>query len=232
MPLDRTARGGESGRCVLGRCPGADARDRARSRSPSRRAASAARTSTSSRARSRRRLPIVPGHQAAGRVVAVGRGRRRASLPGDAVGVGWIASTCGRCRFCRSGRENLCPRRDVHGARPRRRIRRDAWSRRRALGLPPAPPGFSAREAAPLLCAGIIGYRSLRLSGIASRRAARPLRLRRVGAPRDPGRARTGGARSTPSRGRRTTGSSRARMGAVWAGETWRRTPASRSTRP
>src|ERR1700687_1496949 len=53
------------------------------------------------------RLPIVPGHQAAGRV-ARGRGRGEGFLAGDRVGVGWIASTCGICPFCRTGRENLC----------------------------------------------------------------------------------------------------------------------------
>src|SRR5260370_30213814 len=53
------------------------------------------------------RLPIVPGHQAAGRIARVGA-RGEGFLAGDRVGVGWMASTCGVCRFCRSGRENLC----------------------------------------------------------------------------------------------------------------------------
>ena len=110
------------------------------------------------------RLPIVPGHQAAGRVVAVGDGVT-ALATGDPVGVGWIASTCGRCAECQSGRENLCPSarftgRDRDGGYAERLTADARWTYR-------LPGGFTAREAAPLLCAGIIGYRSLRLSGIA-----------------------------------------------------------------
>ncbi len=109
------------------------------------------------------RLPIVPGHQAAGRIVEVGRGVEGLS-PGEAVGVGWVASTCGRCRFCRAGRENLCPGatftgRDRDGGFAERMAADARWVYR-------LPAGFSPAEAAPLLCAGIIGYRSLRLSGI------------------------------------------------------------------
>ena len=110
------------------------------------------------------RLPIVPGHQAAGTVMAVGTG-----VPGlragDRVGVGWIASTCGRCTFCVSGRENLClsatfTGRDRDGGYAEQLTADARW-------VYPLPDGFTAREAAPLLCAGIIGYRSLKLSGIA-----------------------------------------------------------------
>ena len=109
------------------------------------------------------RLPIVPGHQAAGRVAGVGPAVS-GFASGDPVGVGWIASTCGRCRFCRSGRENLCPDatftgRDRDGGYAETLTADARWVYR-------LPEGFSAREAAPLLCAGIIGYRSLRLSGI------------------------------------------------------------------
>ncbi len=110
------------------------------------------------------RLPVVPGHQAAGRVSALGSGVDGLAI-GDAVGVGWIASTCGVCAFCRSGRENLCPRatftgRDRDGGYAERMIASARW----AYAL---PAGLAAREAAPLLCAGIIGYRSLLLSQIA-----------------------------------------------------------------
>jgi propanol-preferring alcohol dehydrogenase len=109
------------------------------------------------------RLPIVPGHQAAGRVAAVGEGVTEFS-PGDAVGVGWIASTCGSCGECLSGRENLCPSarftgRDRDGGYAERLTADAHWTYR-------LPEGFTPRDAAPLLCAGIIGYRSLRLSGI------------------------------------------------------------------
>ena len=110
-------------------------------------------------------LPVVPGHQAAGRVSAIGSGVTGFAF-GDAVGVGWIASTCGSCRFCVSGRENLCAGarftgRDRDGGYAERLRADAAWTYR-------LPAGFAARDAAPLLCAGIIGYRSLRLSGIES----------------------------------------------------------------
>lgn len=109
------------------------------------------------------RLPVVPGHQAAGRVVGVGEGVAGFRL-GDAVGVGWLASTCGQCRFCASGRENLCEEatftgRDRDGGYAEQMTARAEWVYR-------LPVGFSAKEAAPMLCAGIIGYRSLKLSGI------------------------------------------------------------------
>ncbi|HEY6930494.1 MAG TPA: zinc-dependent alcohol dehydrogenase family protein, partial [Thermoanaerobaculia bacterium] len=109
------------------------------------------------------RLPLVPGHQAAGRVLEVGSGVAGFAA-GDRVGVGWLASTCGVCRFCRSERENLCERatftgRDRDGGYAERLVADTRW-------VYALPEGFPAIDAAPLLCAGIIGYRSLRLSGI------------------------------------------------------------------
>lgn len=109
------------------------------------------------------RLPVVPGHQAAGRIARIGEGVE-GFQPGDLVGVGWIASTCGECRFCAAGRENLCERatftgRDRDGGYAQAMTARAEWVYR-------LPEGFSPREAAPLLCAGVIGYRSLRLSEI------------------------------------------------------------------
>ncbi|MDJ0664609.1 MAG: zinc-dependent alcohol dehydrogenase family protein [Acidimicrobiia bacterium] len=110
-----------------------------------------------------RRLPIVPGHQAVGRIRAVGDGVTNWQ-PGNRVGVAWLASACGRCDRCLSGRENLCPRAEFTG-----------WDRdggfaetmnARADFVFSIPPGFGDAEAAPLLCGGIIGYRALRLSGI------------------------------------------------------------------
>jgi len=109
------------------------------------------------------RLPIVPGHQAAGRVVEVGAGV--AGLrESDLVGVGWLSTTCGTCAFCASGRENLCrdatfTGRDFNGGYAQRMVADARY-------VYPLPAGFSATDAAPLLCAGIIGYRSLRLSEI------------------------------------------------------------------
>jgi alcohol dehydrogenase, propanol-preferring len=108
-------------------------------------------------------LPVVLGHQAAGRVLETGAGVS-AFAPGDAVGVGWMAWTCGKCRFCLSERENLCETarftgRDRDGGYAERMAADARWVYR-------LPEGFSSVQAAPLLCAGIIGYRSLRLSGI------------------------------------------------------------------
>lgn len=109
------------------------------------------------------RLPVVLGHQAVGRVERVGSGVEDLAV-GTAVGVGWMFETCGRCGLCRSGRENLCPNarytgRDADGGYAEKMVAKANF----LLRLPDA---LSAREAAPLLCAGIIGYRSLRLSGI------------------------------------------------------------------
>ena len=109
-------------------------------------------------------LPVVPGHQAAGRITALGSGVSGFAV-GDAVGVGWLASTCGVCTYCRSGRENLCPKatftgRDRDGGYAESMVADARWVYR-------LPPGVAALQAAPLLCAGVIGYRSLRLSGIA-----------------------------------------------------------------
>lgn len=108
------------------------------------------------------RLPIVPGHQVAGTVRECGTGV--AGLrPGDRAGVGWLSETCGRCAFCRSERENLCRRASFTGCD------RDGGYAERMTAPEGAvyhlPPGFDAKRAAPLLCAGVIGYRTLRLSG-------------------------------------------------------------------
>jgi propanol-preferring alcohol dehydrogenase len=109
------------------------------------------------------RFPIIPGHQAAGRVAAVGPGVEEIRV-GDLVGVGWLYRTCGECEACRSGRENLCASarytgRDADGGYATRMVADARFAYPLPEGLPPA-------DAAPLLCAGIIGYRSLKLSGI------------------------------------------------------------------
>jgi len=109
------------------------------------------------------KLPLVPGHQAAGRVVELGPGVTDLR-EGDVVGVGWLFSTCGTCGFCASGRENLCrdatfTGRDHDGGYAERLVADARYVYR-------LPGGFRALDAAPLLCAGIIGYRSLRLSEI------------------------------------------------------------------
>ncbi|HEY6838642.1 MAG TPA: zinc-dependent alcohol dehydrogenase family protein [Geobacteraceae bacterium] len=107
-------------------------------------------------------LPVILGHQVVGRVVAAGEGC--GNLVGDRVGVAWIHSACGSCRHCREGRENLCPDFRATG--------RDANGGYAEYMTVPAsftyriPEIFTDTEAAPLLCAGAIGYRSLRLAGL------------------------------------------------------------------
>ncbi|HET6515982.1 MAG TPA: zinc-dependent alcohol dehydrogenase family protein [Thermodesulfovibrionales bacterium] len=108
-------------------------------------------------------FPIIPGHQVVGRVEAAGSAAMRFRI-GDRVGVGWIYSACGRCRFCREGKENLCDDfkatgRDAHGGYAEYMTVSEDF----AFLIPEA---FSDAEAAPLLCAGAIGYRSLRLTDI------------------------------------------------------------------
>jgi propanol-preferring alcohol dehydrogenase len=109
------------------------------------------------------RLPIIPGHQVVGRVIEKGRGAGVLGI-GARVGVAWIFSACGSCPFCRSGLENLCrgfqaTGRDADGGYARYMTVPEDFAH-------PIPEVFSDAEAAPLLCAGAIGYRSLRLSAI------------------------------------------------------------------
>jgi propanol-preferring alcohol dehydrogenase len=109
------------------------------------------------------RLPIIPGHQVVGRVEALGADCRRFKR-GDRVGMAWLHRACGQCEFCRRGDENLCLNikftgLHAHGGfAPYTLVDEDfAYS---------IPEGFTDVEAAPLLCAGIIGFRSFRLSGV------------------------------------------------------------------
>lgn len=109
------------------------------------------------------RLPLVPGHQIVGRVERSGPGATR-FRPGQRVGIAWLRWTCGGCRFCRTGRENLCARASftgyhADGGFAEYAVAPEAF----AYGIPDA---FADADAAPLLCAGIIGYRALRLSGV------------------------------------------------------------------
>jgi len=109
------------------------------------------------------RLPVILGHQVVGRVEQAG-GKAGQFKVGDRVGVAWIYSACGRCKFCRSGRENLCPDfratgRDADGGYA------DYMTVRGDFAYP-IPKIFSDAEAAPLLCAGAIGFRSLCLAGL------------------------------------------------------------------
>ena len=106
---------------------------------------------------------VIPGHEVVGQVVALGDGASRFVM-GDRIGIAWLRSTCGVCRWCRSGRENLC-----------RSARLTGWDEDggyAAFATVPeghayrVPPQIDAEQAAPLLCAGIIGYRALRRAAV------------------------------------------------------------------
>ncbi|MBM3153055.1 MAG: zinc-dependent alcohol dehydrogenase family protein [Chloroflexi bacterium] len=110
------------------------------------------------------RLPVIPGHQAVGMAAGFGPGARRWK-EGDRLGVAWIFSACGACPACRSGFENLCPDfratgRDANGGYAGYMVAPQDFAHR-------IPPAITDELAAPLLCAGAIGYRSLRLAGLA-----------------------------------------------------------------
>ncbi len=117
------------------------------------------------------KMPVViPGHQIVGEVVELGSNVSSFAV-GDRVGIAWLRKTDGTCRFCRTGRENLCERAEFNG-----------WSANGGFAeytVAPAdfvyalPENFDDLQAAPLLCAGIIGYRSLRLTGIEKWNGAR-----------------------------------------------------------
>ncbi len=108
------------------------------------------------------RLPLVPGHQIVGVVEEAGSGVLPGML-GTRVGVGWMAGACGVCEYCRSGRENLCQEARFTGLHVDGGYAGAAVAR--ADFTYPLPESFSDEQAAPLLCAGVIGYRALRLAG-------------------------------------------------------------------
>jgi alcohol dehydrogenase, propanol-preferring len=112
------------------------------------------------------KLPLVPGHQIVGTVAGLGEGAARFEL-GDRVGVPWLGWTCGVCRYCASGRENLCDRArftgyDLDGGYAELTVADERYCL-------PLRSGLSDEETAPLLCAGLIGYRALGLVGEAER---------------------------------------------------------------
>ena len=110
----------------------------------------------------RPQVPVVPGHEIVGRVSAMGPGVSGFAL-GERVGVPWLGATCGVCAYCRSGRENLCDRPQFTG------YTRDGGYATHTLADArfsfPLPEEADAAEAAPLLCAGLIGWRSYRMAG-------------------------------------------------------------------
>ena len=114
----------------------------------------------------RPKLPLVPGHQIVGRVQSAGEGAERYS-EGDRVGVPWLGWTCGECRYCVSGRENLCDRArftgyDMDGGYAEYAVADERF----AFTI---PDGYPDLQAAPLLCAGLIGHRALAMAGDAER---------------------------------------------------------------
>jgi len=119
-------------------------------------------------------LPVIPGHQVIGRVAEVGSQVTQWQI-GDRVGVAWLHETCGQCEFCQSGKENLCEAATFTG-----HLVNGGYAE--YIVAPAAfvyaiPPVFSDVEAAPLLCAGIIGFRSLRLAGFAGPSSGKRLGL-------------------------------------------------------
>lgn len=110
-------------------------------------------------------LPVILGHQVVGTVEECGTDVEQLKT-GDRVGVAWIFSACGECEYCKSGQENLCPEfratgRDVHGGYAEYMCVPEKFAH-------PIPETFEDAEAAPLLCAGAIGYRSVRLTGVSN----------------------------------------------------------------
>jgi propanol-preferring alcohol dehydrogenase len=112
------------------------------------------------------KLPLVLGHEIVGTVARLGAGVTRFAL-GDRIGVPWLGWTCGACRFCRSGRENLCERARFTGYTLDGGYAEFTVADARYCF--PLPPGYDDVHAAPLLCAGLIGYRALAATGDAER---------------------------------------------------------------
>jgi alcohol dehydrogenase, propanol-preferring len=108
------------------------------------------------------RLPLVLGHQIVGTIHEVGTAVSRFRR-GDRVGVPWLGWTCGECGYCRSGRENLCERARFTGYTLDGGFAEETVADERFCF--PIPPAYADLEAAPLLCAGLIGFRALRLAG-------------------------------------------------------------------
>jgi propanol-preferring alcohol dehydrogenase len=107
--------------------------------------------------------PIIPGHQVVGTVADKGKAATKYNI-GDRVGITWLFSSCGKCNFCRTGSENLCARaqwtgKDANGGYAEYMVIGEDFAY-------PIPEQFSDSQAAPLLCAGVIGYRTLRLANI------------------------------------------------------------------
>ncbi len=109
-------------------------------------------------------LPVTPGHQVVGVIDAVGEGGGRESALGARVGIPWLYEACGQCEFCRRGEENLCPQARFTGFHVDGGYAE--YMLAEARYVLPIPDAISDEQAAPLLCAGIVGYRSLKKADI------------------------------------------------------------------
>lgn len=112
------------------------------------------------------KLPLTPGHEIIGHVEALGRGVQDFAL-GQRVGIAWLGWSCGRCEFCQRGEENLCPSARFTGYQLDGGFATHVLADARYVFALPA--GYSDEEAAPLMCAGLIGYRSLKMAGNGTR---------------------------------------------------------------
>lgn len=114
----------------------------------------------------RPKLPLIPGHQVVGTVAALGPGAGRFQV-GRRIGIPWLGGSCGRCDYCRAGRENLCDHARYTGYQMDGGFAE--WAAADERFCFPLPEGYPDLQAAPLLCAGLIGYRALRMAGDARR---------------------------------------------------------------
>jgi len=112
------------------------------------------------------KLPLVPGHEIVGRVTALGSDVKGLKA-GDRVGIPWLGWTCGACGFCREGRENLCPNARFTGYQIDGGFAQEATAD--AEYVFPLPSSYSDEAAAPLLCAGLIGWRAFKAAGPSNR---------------------------------------------------------------
>ncbi|MFH2049055.1 MAG: zinc-dependent alcohol dehydrogenase family protein [bacterium] len=111
-------------------------------------------------------LPIIPGHQIVGRITALGKNVKSLKI-GDRIGVPWLGGSCGECHFCTTNRENLCDKSKYTGYQINGGFAEYCVADERFCF--PIPKDYPDHQAAPLLCAGLIGYRSLRMTGDAKR---------------------------------------------------------------
>ena len=165
--------------------------------------------------------PIIPGHEIVGTVQAVGSGVN-AIFEGERVGVPWLGWTCGGCDACKRGQENLCPKARFTGCHIDGGFSEIAFADARYVF--PIPKSYSDTEAAPLMCAGLIGWRALKMAGKGKR-----LGLYGFGAAAhiaiQAARHRNQDVYAFVRPGDAQAGDFARRMGAVWAGDSDRRAP-------